>query len=43
MGSDYPVGESDPVGFVERCPGISEAEVDMIVGGNAAKVLGLNT
>jgi aminocarboxymuconate-semialdehyde decarboxylase len=41
MGSDYPVGESDPIGFVERCPGISKAEVDMIVGGNAAKILGL--
>jgi aminocarboxymuconate-semialdehyde decarboxylase len=41
MGSDYPVGETDPIGFVERCPGMSAAEVDMIVGGNAAKLLGL--
>jgi aminocarboxymuconate-semialdehyde decarboxylase len=42
MGSDYPVGEADPVGFVERCPGITKAEVDMITGGTAAKILGLN-
>lgn len=41
MGSDYPVGEADPVGFIERCPGITKAEVDMIVGGTAAAVLGL--
>jgi aminocarboxymuconate-semialdehyde decarboxylase len=41
MGSDYPVGEADPIGFIERCPGITKAEVDMIVGGTAAKILGL--
>ena len=41
MGSDYPVGEADPIGFVERCPGISAAEIAMITGGNAAKILGL--
>jgi aminocarboxymuconate-semialdehyde decarboxylase len=41
MGSDYPVGEVDPIGFVERCPGISRAEIDAIVGGNAAMILGL--
>jgi len=41
MGSDYPVGEADPVGFVEHCPGITKADVDMIVGGTAAKILGL--
>jgi aminocarboxymuconate-semialdehyde decarboxylase len=41
MGSDYPVGEVDPIGFVERCPGITSEQVAMITGGNAAKILGL--
>jgi aminocarboxymuconate-semialdehyde decarboxylase len=41
MGSDYPVGEADPIGFVERCPGITSEQVAMITGGNAAKILGL--
>jgi aminocarboxymuconate-semialdehyde decarboxylase len=41
MGSDYPVGESDPIGFVERCPGVSKADLAMIAGGNAARLLGL--
>jgi aminocarboxymuconate-semialdehyde decarboxylase len=26
MGSDCPVGESDPIGFIKKCPGISETE-----------------
>ena len=41
MGSDYPVGETDPVGFVAGCPGLSDAEIAMITGGNAAKILGM--
>jgi len=41
MGSDYPVGEADPIGFVERCPDITPAEIDMIVGGTAARILRL--
>ena len=41
MGSDYPVGEKDPVGFVERC-GVSPAELAMICGGNAARLLGIH-
>jgi aminocarboxymuconate-semialdehyde decarboxylase len=41
MGSDYPVGETDPVGFVAGCPGLTESEVAMINGGTAAKLLGL--
>jgi len=43
MGSDYPVGESDPIGFVENCPGISKSEAAMITGGTAAALLGLST
>jgi aminocarboxymuconate-semialdehyde decarboxylase len=42
MGSDYPVGEADPVGFVERCPGITADEVAMITGGTAATILGVS-
>jgi aminocarboxymuconate-semialdehyde decarboxylase len=42
MGSDYPVGESDPIGFIKKCPGISEAEALMITGKTAAQILGLS-
>jgi aminocarboxymuconate-semialdehyde decarboxylase len=41
MGSDYPVGESDPLGFVDRCELLTEAERDQVKGGNAARLLGL--
>jgi aminocarboxymuconate-semialdehyde decarboxylase len=41
MGSDYPVGEQDPVGFVERC-GVSPDEAALICGGNAARLLGIH-
>jgi aminocarboxymuconate-semialdehyde decarboxylase len=40
MGSDYPVGEEDPVGFVAGC-GVSGAELAQICGGNAARLLEL--
>jgi aminocarboxymuconate-semialdehyde decarboxylase len=43
MGSDYPVGESDPIGFIENCPGISKTDAAMITGGTAARLLGLST
>jgi len=41
MGSDYPVGDPDPVGFVERSPGLEPSDVEMIVGGTAAELIGL--
>jgi hypothetical protein len=41
MGSDYPVGDADPVGFVERCPSLGVGETRLIAGGTAAKLLGL--
>lgn len=41
MGSDYPVGEPDPIGFVQRCPSLSAEEVAMVTGGTAAAILGL--
>jgi hypothetical protein len=37
MGSDYPVGESDPIGFIKKCPSISETEALMITGKTAAR------
>jgi len=40
MGSDYPVGEKDPVGFVASC-GAGGADLAAICGGNAARLLGI--
>jgi aminocarboxymuconate-semialdehyde decarboxylase len=42
MGSDYPVGDPDPVGFVERCPSLSAGEAELVVGGTVAELLGLS-
>ena len=41
LGSDYPIGEADPIGFINRCPDISDAEKRMILGGKAAELLGM--
>jgi aminocarboxymuconate-semialdehyde decarboxylase len=41
MGSDYPVGDPDPVGFVTGRPHLSPDEVVAITGGTAAQLLGL--
>ena len=41
MGSDYPVGDLDPVGFVERERSISDSTRKGILGGTAAKLLKL--
>jgi len=41
-GSDYPVGEEDPAGYVKRAKGLSSADQAAILGGNAAKLLGLS-
>jgi aminocarboxymuconate-semialdehyde decarboxylase len=43
MGSDFPVGDTDPVGFVQRCPTLAPDEVDRIIGGTLASLLGLTT
>ena len=40
MGSDYPVGERDPVGWIKGA-GFAAADVEDICGGNAARLLGL--
>jgi aminocarboxymuconate-semialdehyde decarboxylase len=41
LGSDWPIGEADPVGFVNRCPEIDEAGKRMINGGRVAELIGL--
>ena len=41
MGSDYPVGEKDPVGFIDQFD-VSRDEKQLICGRNAARLLGLN-
>jgi len=41
LGSDYPVGEEDPVGFVTRSKLLSAADKERILSKNAAKLLGL--
>lgn len=41
LGTDYPfpMGDQDPVGLVQSSPGISAADVESIIGGNAARLL----
>jgi aminocarboxymuconate-semialdehyde decarboxylase len=43
IGTDYPydMGYYKPVDFVERTRGFTRAQKDAIIGGNAAKILGL--
>jgi aminocarboxymuconate-semialdehyde decarboxylase len=43
LGTDYPydMGESDPLGLVNKVSGLSPDDVDLIVGGNAARLLGI--
>ena len=42
MGSDYPVGESDPVAWLKSA-GVQGQDLSDITGGNAARLLGLFT
>jgi aminocarboxymuconate-semialdehyde decarboxylase len=42
LGSDYPVGEEDPVGFVMKNKKISMKEKEDILQNNAARMLGLS-
>ena len=43
LGTDYPydMGESDPLGLLNKVSGLSPDDVDLIVGGNAARLLGI--
>ena len=42
MGSDYPVGEKDPVGWL-RAAGVGGDDLAAIAGGNAARLLGIGS
>jgi len=39
LGGDYPIGEADPVGAVRSAAGLSPDDVNMILSGNAARLL----
>lgn len=41
LGADWPVGEADPLGFIDRCPEANDAEKCMIKGTAAADLIGL--
>ncbi len=43
VGTDYPadMGETDPLGFIEGAPGLDDATRRAILGGNAARLLGI--
>ena len=41
LGADYPVGESDPVGVVKEAVTLSNAGLQMVAGGTAARLLGI--
>jgi aminocarboxymuconate-semialdehyde decarboxylase len=41
LGSDYPVGEMQPVEFVRDAPGIADQDKDKIIATNAASMLGM--
>ncbi len=43
VGTDYPadMGEVDPIGFIERAPGLDDTERRAILGRNAARLLNL--
>ena len=43
LGTDYPydMGVEDPVGFIEKVRGLSSQNKGKIMGGNAARLLGI--
>ena len=41
MGADYPIGEDKPVAFIKKAKGISKKAQNMILGGNAVKLLNI--
>jgi len=42
LGSDWPIGEADPVGFANRCPNIDDSEKSMITGGRLLNLVGIS-
>jgi len=42
LGTDWPIGEADPLGFVDRCPDLNDADKHMIKGGRTAELIGLH-
>jgi aminocarboxymuconate-semialdehyde decarboxylase len=45
LGTDYPydMGEDDPVGLINSVKGLKKIDKDLIMGGNAAKLLKIKT
>lgn len=45
LGTDYPydMGEDDPLGLIGRVGGLTHDDRDLIVGGNASRLMGLDT
>jgi len=43
LGTDYPydMGVEDPVGFIDGCKKINKKQKEAIMGGNAARLLGI--
>ena len=41
MGSDFPVGEVDPVGFLKRCKNVDDRAFAQISGETACAILGI--
>ena len=44
LGTDYPydMGVTDPLDLIGRVPGLTDSERHLIVGGNAARLMGLS-
>ena len=44
LGTDYPydMGDEDPLAFIGSVPGLEQHDIDLISGGNAARLLGLD-
>jgi aminocarboxymuconate-semialdehyde decarboxylase len=42
LGADWPIGEADPLGFVDRCSDLNEADKCMIKGGRTAELIRLH-
>lgn len=43
MGSDYPVGEPDPLAFLRRCPSLTDHDIARVSGTTAAELLQYST